>query len=539
MNSRIFTLLIVYFAVFQMSSQSYCLPSFSPAISYQVGFTQFDVTSADFNNDGFEDLATANYTNASISILLGNSLGTFTSITNFTANILTPRQIRSADFNGDGNSDLVATNSREHPFANNPNGNQFTILLGDGLGSFAPASNFTIANNSYGIAIEDFNLDGKKDLVISNDLDVKILMGLGNGSFATTPLSLNVPGHTSMMTPGDFNADNKPDLAIVSQTNVMTVILGDGSGSFPTSVLISHPNPTISLSNIVSDDLNKDGVLDLAVSSFGPNTGLITYIGTGTGSFVISYAISSYIFISDLLSSDVNNDGNTDVVAVTHQGGLYTYLNDGNGKFSNSAVFYASLANLGIEKGDFNNDGRPDFAAVNSYTDSYVSVFINKTDYPNLLVISSPSIICSGETATLSSSGAFTYTWNTGATTSAITPSLQNTTTFTIIGSGQTGCKDSLVFTQYVNPCTGFSEAMIDNSVRIYPNPVSDFLNVQINNQDKNAEIEIFDLMGRRVITSKLNDEISSTDLRNIQSGVYFVKVICGKSLTEFKLIKN
>ena len=49
-----------------------CLPSFSPAASFPVGANPQAVVTADFNNDGHLDLATANPATSTVSVLLGD-----------------------------------------------------------------------------------------------------------------------------------------------------------------------------------------------------------------------------------------------------------------------------------------------------------------------------------------------------------------------------------------------------------------------------------------------------------------------------------
>src|SRR5215475_12681022 len=53
------------------------LPSLSPAASYPAGTRPDAVVTADFNNDGHLDLATANGGGGTVSVLLGNPNGTF------------------------------------------------------------------------------------------------------------------------------------------------------------------------------------------------------------------------------------------------------------------------------------------------------------------------------------------------------------------------------------------------------------------------------------------------------------------------------
>jgi hypothetical protein len=67
-------------------------------------------------------------------------------------------------------------------------------------------------------------------------------------------------------------------------------------------------------------------------------------------------------------------------------------------------------------------------------TSSTISVAVNP--YPNLLVTTSPSLICSGQQSTLSVSGASTYSWiNTGQTSSSIQVNPGTTSTYSVLGT--------------------------------------------------------------------------------------------------------
>jgi hypothetical protein len=73
------------------------------------------------------------------------------------------------------------------------------------------------------------------------------------------------------------------------------------------------------------------------------------------------------------------------------------------------------------------------------------------TATPTIAVTGSVQTICSGNTATITASGATTYSWNTGATTGAITPTLAVTTNYTVTGFNGT-CSSSKTSTITVNP---------------------------------------------------------------------------------------
>src|SRR5439155_13609710 len=57
--------------------------SFAPAVNYGAGTTTHAVAVGDFNRDGKQDLAAANYASNNVSVLLGTGTGTFGAATNF------------------------------------------------------------------------------------------------------------------------------------------------------------------------------------------------------------------------------------------------------------------------------------------------------------------------------------------------------------------------------------------------------------------------------------------------------------------------
>ncbi len=140
-----------------------------------VGTQPYSVALGDFNGDQTPDLAVANRGSNDISVLLGNSQGSFGAAINFTVG-MTPVSMAVGDFNGDKKTDLIVANSGT---------NNVSVLLGNGLGSFGAATNFDVGTSPYAVAVGDVNGDNKLDLIVANNGNdtVSALLGDGQGSF--------------------------------------------------------------------------------------------------------------------------------------------------------------------------------------------------------------------------------------------------------------------------------------------------------------------------------------------------------------------
>src|SRR4029079_15613375 len=92
-----------------------------------------------------------------------------------------PYGIAVADFDHDGRADLVITDGSDTVTA----GHAVEIRLGNGDGTFRLANSYTVGTSPYGVAVGDVNGDGKPDIAVSNagSSDVSILLGNGDGTF--------------------------------------------------------------------------------------------------------------------------------------------------------------------------------------------------------------------------------------------------------------------------------------------------------------------------------------------------------------------
>ncbi len=155
---------------------------------------------------------------------------------------------------------------------------------------------------------------------------------------------------------------------------------------------------------------------------------------------------------------------------------------------------------------------------------------------PTVNVVSSASVLCVGQTATLTATGANTYTWDTSDNTAIITVTPSATTVYTVTGYTGFGCSGITSFTQTVSPCTGYDViSAYENYISIYPNPASTLVNIKTNLD--NFEISAHDVLGKLVFESRSNSNKLIIDTEKFDKGVYLITIRSGQIRINKKLI--
>ena len=99
------------------------------------------------------------------------------------------------------------------------------------------------------------------------------------------------------------------------------------------------------------------------------------------------------------------------------------------------------------------------------------------------------------------------------------------------IGVDQTG---SIEFEEYSTSFTASLDDTLNNNIHIYPNPAQDF--VFIDNASIDDNINVFNVVGKRVMSFKIETENQQVDITELKSGIYFLRLNNGQAT---KLLKK
>jgi hypothetical protein len=213
--------------------------TFKPKQDFAAGDAPNSVISAQFNDDNADgkvdsadsvDLAIANYNSKNLSVLLSNGDGTFQEKKDFFVGLL-QNTITSADFNADGYADLaISGGGPALCFSSDPCVG-LSVLLADNYGNFQYPTEMW-GGWATSVTSADINQDNMADLVATFDTSctgctplASVRLGYGDGTFQDRQdFAAGDRYPRSAITP-DFNGDTYPDLALGADGNNVPVLL--------------------------------------------------------------------------------------------------------------------------------------------------------------------------------------------------------------------------------------------------------------------------------------------------------------------------
>ena len=454
--------------------------SFAPKQDF-ISINPTALAMADMDGDGKLDLISCSYSNNDVTVLKNTStVGSISFSTPYTVSLGAsgPVGIAVDDLDSDGKPEIVV--------ADNFPGNISIIKNNStqsGL-SFAASVNFTATSQPYTPVIVDIDGDGKKEIAVANTFSgISIYknttsFGIINAASFATPVNFTSSINPASLAYADVDGDSKMDLItsglISSAIEIYRNTATSGVislASFASVVTYTAPGTSISIAaGDVTGDSKPDIILpsnsNFSVSVF-QNLSSIGNVVFGTASNFSSSNGNKYAGVGD-----IDNDGRNDIV-VSNSSPVVNVLRNRMGL--SYALASTSVSCNGFADGQLNlsavslntvgivwSNASTNFllnslvAGIYSYTLLSGSCIVTESvaliePAPiNLITATSHSVLCDGQTATLSASGATTYSWSTGSGGSSITVTPSVTTSYSVTGT-LNGCANTTTISQNIS----------------------------------------------------------------------------------------
>ncbi len=334
-----------------------------------------------------------------------------------------------------------------------------------------------------------------------------------------------------------------PAPAVSTTYTAVGTLTASGCFAMATKVVTVNPNPVISISSpsaICSG--NSLSLTASGASTYTWNTGATTASISATPTANITYTASGTNTVTGCVgnttkSITVNSNPVISIssLSVVCSGNSLSLTASGASTYTwNTGATTASISVTPTINITYTASGTNTVTGCVGNTTQAITVNPN----PTVIATSNTSLICVGQSATISSSGASTYSYSPAIPLSGvISPSA--TTTYTIMGTSLLGCSGMTTLTQSVSLCTGI-EANFSNSslISIYPNPTSGILNINyLSGSTKN--LQILDISGRIVLETSVADDTSTLNISNLQSGIYYLKILSTTKVDCLKIVKE
>ncbi|MFQ5650784.1 MAG: FG-GAP-like repeat-containing protein [bacterium] len=350
------------------------------------------IYAGDFDNDTFPDLAVANKTTNTVAVLMnrffeaGGTVRLESSIPVGNG----PTSIAGADFDRDGFLDLAVSNFDE---------NTISVLRNFNRGRLTVVQTIPTREHPVQLEARDYNNDGQMDLavLVLGVNQLQIFLNLGDGSFGTASNTYDTGASPYGLASGDFDNDDDVDLVVTnSGDNSIIVYKNDGRANFANAGEIPVPDfPTA----VRAGDLSGrsageygDGVLDLVLVHPNFNEVSVFVNQTRDGGFVLQQRHDAGLHPTDALIADFDTTDNTALatgfgkdhdldfaVPNLFSNDVYVWRNQFNNGFqlNEQDIYPAGETPVSITGADFDRDGDIDLALTNLMVHG-ISILLNQ-----------------------------------------------------------------------------------------------------------------------------------------------------------------
>lgn len=266
---------------------------------------------------------------------------------------------------------------------------------------------------------------------------------------------------------------------------------------------------------------NKFGSSTLAFDS--PTDSIYTYLHTNSNGL---YADGVYSYQSGLVSGDAHYTNGGQLM-------LPTPFSMGSTNVS-PAVFSAVKTVLVVfQAGIYRTETRSSIAdawgTIITPSDTFNNVLRIKTKITSYDSIFLPAIL--GQAPAPSYDTAYEYSWVQNV------DSIGQIMTITT-GKDSTTINDATYNYKTRKSINGISNIKANSSFNVYPNPANDYLNIQLDKQPLTSyQLIVSDILGRKLINKTENKQLTSIDVKSLNSGTYFLQIIENGKTTARKFV--
>lgn len=368
--------------------------SFGAKVDYSTGTVPQGVCIGDIDGDGKPDVVTADSSAGTISVLQNTASSGSVSPTSLASKVdfaagSSTQDVVLADLDGDGKIDVVASNAGSNTvsvFRNVSSGGSI------GAGTLSARIDFATGSQPHGVAVADIDGDGKPEIITADRGGNSISVLRNTSSVGVLSFNSKVDNPTGS-TPngvavGDFNSDGKPDIATANEGGNSISVFQNNSSAGALSLASKVDFATASTTKSVAvADVDGDGALDIAATNAGGSSvSVLRNAGVG-GSISISSFASKVDFPlgsqpHGLQLSDLDGDGRIDLVTANYGASTMSVLQNtsssGSVAFNGAVDFGTGLGVENIAIADLDGDGKPDVTTSDGGANT-ISVFRNIT----------------------------------------------------------------------------------------------------------------------------------------------------------------
>ena len=536
-------------------------------VSYGESTLGGGLSFCDFDGDGWDDITYSSTDGEEVYFYKNNDGISFSLVDLGINDIYRTKQVIWVDYDSDGDKDFFATSiTGLNKFYQNDGSMNFTDIT-ESCGLFT--------NNlfTYGASFGDIGNDGDLDVFIANRDDVGYVQSNklyrnDSGFFTDITIDCGIlldPDLSFCSAFFDYDNDGDQDIYVaVDKLKKNRLYQNNGDETFTDVSDISGTGIIIDAMSTTICDYNNDGWFDIYISNtpagnqFLKNNsdGTFSNVADITGTEFNSFAWGS-VFLDadndadlDLYVSGMLSSNNPLPSAFYENQGDETYQIPSSIGFENDAR--ESYANA---IGDFNNDGLPDIIVLNDTDNNFLweNTTSNSNNWLQLKLqgvtsnkdgVGSKIEVVTGSLTqyryTLCGEGYLAQNSNSefiGVGTATNIDQLKITWL-----SGTEDIFENIATNQILTITEGQSLSVDEFSkiqLNIYPNPVKDKLQIRLNN-NFNAEtknIELFSLLGDRVLLKTFTKSNTEIDVSSLSSGIYLLKCSIGNLLITKKVI--